>query len=110
MPKPLPAVHFEILLSLADQDLHGYALIRDVEARTQGEMRLTASTLYDAIKRLLASGWIEELALAPGEDARRRVYRLTRTGRAVGHAEAARLDALAAEARRKGFLPKLRRS
>ena len=57
----LTAMEFEILLSLAGGDLHGYAIIQDVAARTDGEVRLTASTLYAAIKRLLESGLIEPL-------------------------------------------------
>ena len=106
MTPPLSTQVFQILLSLVDQDLHGYALIRDIEARTDGELRLTASTLYDAIKRLLDAGWIEELEVAADEDARRRVYRLTRAGRAAARAEAARLAKLTAEAQRKNLLPR----
>jgi len=97
---------FQILLSLADRDLHGYAIIQDVRDRTGGRMRLTASTLYAALKRLLDQGLIEELDPPPGEtDSRRRYYRLTKAGRAVGRAEAARLDELAAMARAKRWLP-----
>jgi DNA-binding PadR family transcriptional regulator len=106
MTPPLSTQVFQILLSLADQDLHGYALIRDIEARTEGEVRLTASTLYDAIRRLLEAGWIEELAVLADEDARRRNYRLTRAGRAAARAEAARLARLTAQARRKNLLPR----
>ena len=105
MTPPLSTQVFQILLSLADQDLHGYALIRDIETRTEGEVRLTASTLYDAIRRLLESGWIEELAVAE-EDTRRRIYRLTRAGRAAARAEAARLARLTAQAQRKNLLPR----
>ena len=101
---------FQILLALADRDLHGYALIKDIEERTGGEMRLTASTLYGAIRRLLEQGWIEELAAAPDEDARRRPYRLTATGRAAAEAEAAQLETLLLEARRKKLLAQPRRS
>jgi DNA-binding PadR family transcriptional regulator len=104
MSPPLSPQVFQILLSLVDQELHGYALIRDIEERTEGEMRLTASTLYGAIKRLLELRWIEELELAPGEDERRRVYRLTRSGRAGARAEAQRLSVLTAQALRKNLL------
>ena len=62
---PLSVPVFHILLSLSDQDLHGYAIIQDVRARTAGEVDLTASTLYAAIKRLLGSRLIDELAPAP---------------------------------------------
>jgi DNA-binding PadR family transcriptional regulator len=97
---------FQILLSLADRDLHGYAIIQDVHERTGGRMRLTASTLYAALKRLLDRAWIEELDPPPDEtDSRRRCYRLTAAGRAAGRAEAARLEELAAMARAKRGLP-----
>ena len=101
---------FHILLSLVDDDLHGYAIIQDVEARTGGELRLTASTLYAAMKRLLESGWIEERSTLPAgapDDPRRRYYRLTKLGREVARAEARRLEQLAAMARAKRLLPPL---
>ena len=109
-PAPSPALSpqvFHILLALVDEDLHGYAIIQDVAARTQDEVRLTASTLYAAIKRLLESGWIEELTRRPraDDDPRRRYYRLTATGREVARAEARRLERLAAMARAKRLLP-----
>ena len=112
-PAPLSAPVFQILLSLVDDDLHGYAVIQDVAERTGGEVRLTASTLYAAIKRLLDAGWIEERASRPrGErdDPRRRYYRITRLGRDAARAEARRLERLAAMARRKRLLPPLRAS
>ena len=112
-PAPLTTPVFQILLSLVDDDLHGYAVIQDVAERTAGEVRLTASTLYAAIKRLLDSGWIEELARRPrGEkdDPRRRYYRITRLGRDAARAEAWRLERLAAMARAKRLLPPLRAS
>jgi DNA-binding PadR family transcriptional regulator len=100
---------FHILLALADQDLHGYAIIQDVAARTNGGVRLTASTLYAALKRLLDDGWIRELEDRPdADDPRRRYYRITAAGRAAGRAEAARLAELAEMARAKRWLPKLR--
>jgi DNA-binding PadR family transcriptional regulator len=101
---------FHILLSLADDDLHGYAIIQDVATRTGGEVRLTASTLYAAVKRLLESGWIEERSTRPAgaaDDPRRRYYRLTKLGRDVARAEARRLEQLAAMARAKRLLPPL---
>ena len=110
---PLSTPVFQILLSLLDEDLHGYAIIQDVAARTDNEVRLTASTLYGAVKRLLDSGWIEERAGAPrGEkaDPRRRYYRITRLGREVARLEARRLDRQATLARAKRLLPPLRPS
>jgi DNA-binding PadR family transcriptional regulator len=109
---PLSTQVFQILLSLVDDDLHGYAIIQDVAARTGGEVKLTASTLYAAIKRLLDSGWIEERTQRPraDDDPRRRYYRLTATGLAVARAEAQRLERLAGMARGKQLLPPLRPS
>ena len=104
---PMSAQVFHILLSLADGDLHGYAIIQDVATRTHGEVKLTASTLYAAVKRLLESGWIEERSTRPAgaDDARRRYYRLTKLGRDAARAEARRLEQLAAMARAKRLLP-----
>lgn len=104
---PLSTQVFHILLALVDDDLHGYAIIQDVADRTEGEVRLTASTLYAAIKRLLESGWIEELTRRPksDDDPRRRYYRLTARGREVARAEARRLERMAAMAREKRLLP-----
>jgi DNA-binding PadR family transcriptional regulator len=106
----LSAQVFQILLSLVDNDRHGYAIIQDVAARTDGEVRLTASTLYAAMKRLLESGWIEERTTRPrgaADDPRRRYYRLTALGREVARAEARRLERLADMARAKRLLPPL---
>lgn len=99
------------MLSLAEADRHGYAIIGDVRARTRGEMRLTASTLYAVLKRLLDQQWIEELdAPANDTDARRRYYRLTPEGRRAGRAEADRLRDLAAMARSVRWGPRPGRS
>jgi DNA-binding PadR family transcriptional regulator len=110
-PAPLTTPVFQILLSLLDEDLHGYAIIQDVAARTGGDVRLTASTLYAAVKRLVDAGWIEEVATRrANDDPRRRYYRITRLGRSAARAEARRLDELAAMARAKGLLAPLRPS
>ena len=99
---------FHILLSLADQDLHGYAIITDISQRTEGQVVLTASTLYAALKRLLDEDLVEELERPADDDPRRRYYRITKKGRAAGRAEAARLDELAQMARDKRWLPRSR--
>ena len=112
-PAPLTTPVFQILLSLVDEDLHGYAIIQDIAERSGGEVRLTASTLYAAVKRLLDAGWIEELAERPRaakDDPRRRYYRITRLGREAARAEARRLERLAGMARAKRLLPPLRPS
>jgi DNA-binding PadR family transcriptional regulator len=99
---------FHILLSLSDQDLHGYAIITDISERTGGHVVLTASTLYAALKRLLDEDLVEELERPADDDPRRRYYRITRRGRAAGRAEAERLQSLANMARDKRWLPKAR--
>ena len=66
-----------ILLSLADQPRHGYAILKEVEQLTSGAVRLSTGTLYGIIKRLLADGLIREAALSPKDDERRRSYELT---------------------------------
>jgi DNA-binding PadR family transcriptional regulator len=101
---PLTVPVFHILLSLVDDDLHGYALIREIERRTEGEVRLTASTLYGAVARMLDASLIEEREPEPGQE-RRRSYRITRAGRALLRREAERLDRAAAWARDKRLLP-----
>lgn len=104
---PLPAASFQILLALAQSDLHGYAVMQEVEARTQGEVRLSAGTLYRTIHRLLEQGLVAELRDRPaaGDDQRRRTYRLTALGREVARAETARLSGLVEMARQRGFVP-----
>ena len=106
---PLTVPVFQILLSLSDQDLHGYAIIQDVRQRTGGEVSLTASTLYAALKRLLDAGLVDELAVRarPGDDdPRRRYYHLLPAGLAVARAEAARLERAVKMARQKRLTPR----
>jgi len=106
---PLSTQVFQILLSLVDRELHGYAIIQDVAERTDDEVRLTASTLYAAVKRLLDQGLIDEVrSRARDDDARRRYYRLTPAGRKAARDEAHRLERLAAMARAKRLLPTTR--
>ena len=107
---PLTAPVFQILLSLVDADLHGYALIQDIRDRTDGEVSLTASTLYSAIKRLVAADLIEEVTprRSADDDPRRRYYAITALGRTTLRAEAARLERLTTMARKKKLLPALR--
>jgi DNA-binding PadR family transcriptional regulator len=100
---PLTVPVFQILLSLMDGERHGYALIREIEARTEGEVRLTASTLYGAIARLLDAGLIAE-SIPRADQARRRTYRLTRQGRTLLRREAERLARAAGWAREKRLL------
>lgn len=103
---PLSTPVFEILLALADADRHGYAIMQEVEERTQGALRLGPGTLYGAIKRLRASGLIEERAgdPEPGADERRRVYCLTEKGRALAALESRRLARSVEAARAKRLM------
>jgi len=111
MPKrkldPLPSAAFQILLSLAGEDLHGYAIMRQVSEQTGGRMRLGPGTLYSSIQSLLEAKLIEELD--PREDARlgnerRRYYRLTSAGRKLARSEAERLADLLRVARTRKLL------
>ena len=103
---PLTVPVFQILVSLADRDLHGYAIIQDVEARTGGALRLSPGTLYRTIQRLLEQGLIVEPKRRPDalDDPRRRYYRITPFGTAVARAETRRLAQLVRLARGVGFL------
>ena len=106
---PLPRDTFHILVSLADRERHGYSVMQDVLERTDGALRLSPSSLYASIKRLLGQGLIEELAERPDpehDDERRRYYRLSRLGRQVATAEARRLARLLSDARATGLLPR----
>ena len=105
---PLPTAVFHILIALADRDRHGYSIMQDVAARTEGKVQLSAGTLYSAIRRMLEQGLIEELDESPdpsSTDERRRYYRLTRFGKRVAAAEVGRLNALVQQARATGLVP-----
>jgi DNA-binding PadR family transcriptional regulator len=100
---------FHILVALADCDRHGYSIMQEIGERTGGEVRLSPSTLYSAIKRLLDEGYIEELEERPDpahDDERRRYYRLTKVGRRAAMEEARQLEKLLADARSTGLAPK----
>jgi len=103
---PLPRDTFHILVSLADKERHGYSVMQDIAERTDGALRLSPSSLYASIKRLLEQGLIEELERPDprNDDERRRYYRLSRLGRQVAMAEARRLERLLADARATGLL------
>ena len=89
---PLSPQVFYVLIALADAQKHGYAIMKEVEQRSDGRIRLSTGTLYGIVKRLLQDGWIRESAL--GSTERRRAYRLTAFGRKVALAEAERLREL----------------
>lgn len=106
---PLPTAVFHILIALADRDRHGYSIMQDVSARTDGKVHLSAGTLYSSIRRMLEQGLIEELSESPDRsstDERRRYYHLTRFGKKVAAAEVDRLNALVRQARDTGLVPR----
>ena len=104
---PLTPAMFHILLALADKERHGYEIMREVEERSDGKVRLGPGTLYGSIKRMLGDGLIEEMDERPDpelDDERRRYYRLTNLGHRVAVAEAERLERLVKSARAKKLL------
>jgi DNA-binding PadR family transcriptional regulator len=105
---PLPPATFHILMSVTDEDRHGYAIIQDVEARTDGDLKLSAGTLYRSIQRMLEQGLIVEAKKRPApalDDERRRYYSITPFGTAVARAEMRRLTQLVRLARARGLTP-----
>jgi len=105
---PLQPATFHILLALTGEDRHGYAIIQEVAARTGGEVKLSAGTLYRSIQRMLEQGLISEPRRRPApalDDPRRRYYRITPLGTAAARAEAYRLEQLVKLARSHGLMP-----
>ena len=104
---PLTPAMFHILLALADKERHGYEIMREVDERSEGKVRLGPGMLYGSIKRMLGDGLIEEMDERPDpelDDERRRYYRLTNLGHRVAVAEAERLERLVKNARAKKLL------
>src|SRR5580693_9122765 len=99
---PLTPAMFHVLLALAGDDLHGYAILKDVELRTEGEVKLSTGTLYGIINGLIIER--RERPSAANDDERRRYYRLTTKGREVAAAEAERLEKVVALARSRRLL------
>jgi len=98
----LRSVEFHILLALAAEERHGYAILQEVASLTDGELALEPGTLYRALHRMLNDGWVAESSRRPAADVhdeRRRYYRLTPLGRRVATAEANRLARLVTIAR-----------
>jgi DNA-binding PadR family transcriptional regulator len=104
---PLGNLPFHVLLALGEGASHGYAIGKEIEARSGGALDPTTGALYQALRRLTEDGLVEALAEAPepSTDARRRYFRLTSLGRRVAAAEAARLERLVAAARQKNLYP-----
>ena len=105
---PLPNLGFNVLVALAEEDLHGYGIIKDIEERTHGTLSIRSGALYTTIQRLLETGFVEP-APSPGDpdgDARRKYYRITTLGREVAALETARLGELVDAARQRRLVPK----
>jgi DNA-binding PadR family transcriptional regulator len=101
---PLSPLVFHVLLALADGEKHGYAIIKEVRRRTDGEVELGASSLYAVLRRLLSDGLVVESDERPDpalDDERRRYYRLSKFGRDVAAAELRRLESVIRQARAK---------
>ncbi|MBM3658618.1 MAG: helix-turn-helix transcriptional regulator [Actinobacteria bacterium] len=98
---PLPQAQYHVLVALTAGEMHGYAVMQQVEALSDGVVRMGPGTLYGTLKRLVDTGLAEETEERPaeGDDARRRYYRLTGLGRAVCIAESDRLADLATRSR-----------
>lgn len=107
MAVPLPVL--QILVALGDGERHGYAIMQQIAARTDGAVRLGPGTLYGSIRRMLHDGLIEELDERAGPDddgSRRRYYRITPRGRRLAKQEVGRLADLVRHARAAGLVPK----
>jgi DNA-binding PadR family transcriptional regulator len=97
---PLSAAALHILLALASEERHGYGIMREVARQSGGRYKLGPGTLYDNLQKLLDQGIVEERSpRSPGDDPRRRYYRLSRFGRGLLAAEVARLEGVVREAR-----------
>ncbi len=105
---PLKAEVFEILMRLTEGDSHGYVIMRDVAARSDGAVSMLPGTLYRHLRSMLSGELIEEIghrATVETDDERRRVYRITAIGRAAAKAEAARLEQQVSAARARHLIP-----
>ena len=110
---PLTPGMFQVLIALADGDKHGYAIIKEVDRRSEGRISLSAGTLYTIIRRFEQEGLIAESAARPEaalDDERRRYYKLTEFGREVARAEGRRMEGALGMARAKNLIPKARLS
>ena len=104
---PLKPVVFQVLLSLADVERHGYAIVQDIAERSSARLQLEPGNLYRVLQSMLDDGLIEESDRRPApdrDDERRRYYRVTAFGRRVASAEAGRLSAIVADARARKLL------
>lgn len=103
---PLTPLTMAILLALAEEDQHGYGLMRDVEIQTEGELVPGTGSLYAALQRLVEDGLIMDSPVQPaeGEDRRRKYFRITAAGRSAARAEAARMVRVLETARKRALI------
>jgi len=103
---PLTPAVFYVLFALTGGEKHGYAIMQDTSAMSDGKFRLGPGTLYSTLQRLLDSGLIVEVeSNRSTEDSRRRYYRLTGNGKALLEAELARMESVVRAARRRKLVP-----
>jgi DNA-binding PadR family transcriptional regulator len=108
---PLSPATLHILLSLAADDLHGYAIMQEVARQSEGKYKLGPGTLYDNLQKMIQNKFVQELGRRLGDDdPRRRYYRLTSLGRGVLAAETDRLGEVVREARSRLRIAKPRRA
>jgi DNA-binding PadR family transcriptional regulator len=108
---PLSPAALHILLSLAAEDLHGYAIMQEVARQSEGQYKLGPGTLYDNLQKLIDKELVQELGRRPGDDdPRRRYYRLASLGQAVLAAETNRLETVVREAKARLHISKPRRA
>jgi DNA-binding PadR family transcriptional regulator len=104
---PLTPAEFQLLIALADEELHGYAILKEVARRSGGEVKLSPATLYTILRRFVGEGILAESAERPGpalDDERRRYFRITEYGRRVAGAEADRMEAVLEMARSRNLV------
>ena len=105
-PVPLTAAVFYVLFALGDGEKHGYAIMQETSALSDGKFRMGPGTLYTTLQRLLDLGLIGEVdGSRRTEDGRRRYYRLTGDGKSLLEAEIARMDSVVRLARRRKLVP-----
>jgi DNA-binding PadR family transcriptional regulator len=102
---PLTPLSMAILLALADEERHGYALMQEIEVQTDGALRPGTGSLYAGLQRLMADGLIRESEGKPDADRRRRYYAITDEGRSVARAEAQRMLRVLSVAAKKDLAP-----
>ena len=100
-------IEFQILLTLAAGERHGYAIIQDIEQRSQGELTVETGTLYRALQRLLENELVKATEPRRGahDDERRRYYALTPAGKRAAAAEARWMASLVDSARAARLIP-----